>query len=101
MNKNALYYLDELFEKYTEHPSPTGRDFRLMTKDNFIKAINEFNSPVKPEVIVKLADLESIKYIKRMKDLLKMGDDININARLLHLQNAIEDDFNKYVKRKS
>lgn len=57
------------------------------------KKSNQFKSEVKQ----KITDLASIKYLKRMRELINLGDTINVKARLLHLENAIVDDFEKYI----
>jgi hypothetical protein len=45
------------------------------------------------ELIEKYEEMESLKYIKRLDELVRLGDNINIKARLIHLKRIIIDDF--------
>lgn len=40
-------------------------------------------------------ELESIEYIKRIRELISLGDNINFTARLIHLERMILDDISK------
>ena len=40
-------------------------------------------------------ELESIEYIKRIRELISLGDTINFKARLIHLERMILDDVSK------
>ena len=42
--------------------------------------------------------MESIKYLNRLIELIEVGDNVNIKQRLLHLRNAINEDYEIKVK---
>ena len=39
--------------------------------------------------------MNSLEYIKKTLELISLGDNINIKARLIHLKRHIEEDFEK------
>ena len=49
---------------------------------------------IEPQVIPKIAEMESVKYLR---DLINLNDDINIKSRLMHLQRILENDLQKLI----
>ena len=42
--------------------------------------------------------MNSLEYIKKILELISLGDNINIKARLIHLKRHIEEDYEKHEK---
>ena len=42
--------------------------------------------------------MNSLEYIKKTLELISLGDNINIKARLIHLKRHIEEDYEKHEK---
>lgn len=49
-----------------------------------------------PDTTINPKELESLQYIKRMEELISLGDTINIKARFIHLKRMIMEDFAKF-----
>jgi len=83
------------YSKFLEEYGYTDTDWREEKPTAVDRFLSEENKsfPLDEPVIVKFADLESIKYLNKMRELMNLGDRININARLLILRRKIEDDF--------
>ena len=93
-------YLDEL--KNME--SQLGEKAKLFTNEAIKKfvlnCLAKKVSRVDAEVKVNFAELESIQYLNKMRELINLGDGININVRLLILRRKIIDDVELLSKSK-
>lgn len=52
---------------------------------------------IEPLVMPKIAEMESVKYLRNLRDLINLNDNINIKSRLMHLQRILEDDLQKLI----
>ena len=98
MNEEIKLQLNKLFNKYATIGAVSQNEYLTITDFNYL--IHDKSFPLDAEVKVNFAELESIQYLNKMRELINLGDGININARLLILRRKIIDDVESLSKSK-
>jgi hypothetical protein len=95
--------IKEALESYNNYPIDKHCFERKYDKKSYLAGYYDARlkvSRVDVEVKVNFAELESIQYLNKMRELINLGDGINVNARLLILRRKIIDDIERITKSK-